>query len=76
MDEFLRPVQFSAVFFYQESCQLKLTKIGIPVAAIWLRENEPQFYGTRYLKRLLSNIEQEEVDSAIKLDVMREIESS
>ena len=52
------------------SCQLKLAKIGMPVASIWLHENEPQVHGTRYLKGLLSNIEQEEVDSAIKLDVM------
>ena len=52
------------------SSLLRMAKMNMPVAAVWLHEDKPQVYGTRHLKRLLCDIEQVDVDNAIKLDVL------
>ena len=54
---------------------MKLAKHGIPVAAIWFKDNEVKKYGSKFVKNILTNLDTEVVDNAIKEDMMNLVAS-
>ena len=49
---------------------MKLAKKDIPVAAVWFHDSDTKMYGTKNLKNLMTNLEKDDVDNAIKLDML------